>query len=200
MFQGDERPPVGVAAPPVTAGLVRRISARLVDGIAAILLAIVGGVALIVATFTFGSDLGIQDSTLATLGDIVLLLVLLVVLFGPFVAALLVGIVSGLLGKGTGTTPGRRMLGLRVVDADDGEPTRGRAALHGLLRHLPTLLLALGLWPVFFDGDAIIALAVIGGALLLADVVSVLARRDDRALHDVLAGVTVVRRAKGAAA
>lgn len=181
-------------APPTAAGLGRRLGARLVDGVASIVLAIVGGIALLIATFTFGSDLGIDDDTLATLGDLVLLFMIFVVLLGPFLAAMAVGVLSGLFGKGTGTTPGRRLLKLRVVDADDGEPSRGRAALHGVLRHLPTVLLFAGLFPVFLDGDVVLAPAVAGAALLVVDVVTLLARPDDRALHDVVAGVTVVRR------
>lgn len=180
-------------AAPMAAGVGRRLAARLVDGVASIVLAVVGGIALLVATFTFGSDLGLDDGTLATLGDLVLLFMIFVVLLGPFLAAMAVGVLSGLFGKGTGTTPGRRVLGLRVVDADDGEPARGRAALHGLLRHLPTVLVFAGLFPVFLDGDVIVAPAAAGTALVIVDLATLLARRDDRALHDVLAGVTVIR-------
>lgn len=188
----DGAPNVGM---PTAAGLGRRIGARLIDGVVAIVLALVVGFLLVIATFTFGSDLGIDDDTLSALGSIVLLFALLVVFLGPFLAAGFVAVVSGLFGKGTGATPGRRLFKLRVVDADDGQPSRGRAALHGLLGHLPTLLLVLGLLPVVFDGGAIAILAVIGAALLVADVLSPFLRKDDRALHDVLAGVTVVRRA-----
>lgn len=181
-------------AAPAGAGLGRRVAARIVDGIASIVLAIIVGLALIIATFTFGSDLGIDDDTLATLGDLVLLFAIVIVLLGPLLAAMAVGVFSGLFGKGTGTTPGRRLLRLRVVDARDGEPSRGRAALHGLLRHVPTVLLFASVFPVFLDGDVIVLPALAGAVLLVVDIVTALARGDDRALHDVLAGVTVVRR------
>lgn len=181
-------------AAPTAAGLGRRIGARLIDGVAGIVLALVVGFLVVIGTFTFGSDLGIDDGTLATLGDLVLLFALLVVFLGPFVAAAFVGVVSGLFGKGTGTTPGRCMVKLRVVDADDGQPSRGRAALHALLGHLPMLLIAVGLLPVVFDGGALAALAMLGAVFLVVDVLAPFVRKDDRALHDVLAGVTVVRR------
>ncbi len=55
-------------AAPTAAGLGRRLGARLIDGVAATVLAIVGGILIVLATVTFGSDLGIDDGTLSTLG------------------------------------------------------------------------------------------------------------------------------------
>jgi uncharacterized RDD family membrane protein YckC len=161
----------------------------------AVLLGLVLTLFVIVGTFTFGDDLGLTNDTLATLSDVVLLLVIVCVMVGPFLISGLVAVASGLFGKGTGTTPGRRALGLRVVDADDGEPSRGRAALHGLLRHLPTAALFFAFISVGFDGEPLLALAAAGLVALVLDVGAILIRSDDRALHDVLAGVTVTRRA-----
>ncbi len=184
-------------AAPTAAGLGRRLGARLIDGVAATVLAIVGGILIVLATVTFGSDLGIDDGTLSTLGALVLAFAFFVVLIGPFVVALVVGMLAGLFGKGTGTTIGRRIFKLRVVDADDGQPSRGRATLHALLGHVPMLLISIGLLPVVFDGGAIAALGIAGAVLLLADMLAPFVRKDDRTLHDALAGVTVVRRADG---
>ena len=184
-----------VTGRPVAAGAARRAGARLVDAVVAVILGLVLTLLVIVGTFTFGNDLGLTNDTLATLGDVVLLLVIVCVMVGPFLISFLVALASALFGKGTGTTPGRRAFGLRVVDADDGEPARARTAFHGLLRHLPTALLFLAFLSVGFDNEPIFALAAAGLVMLVLDVGAILIRSDDRALHDVLAGVTVTRRA-----
>ncbi len=148
---------------------------------------------LTIGTFTFGDDLGIDEGVMATLGDLILLFFLFVVFLGPFLVAMVLAVLGGLFGRGTGWTPGRATLGLRVVDADDGEPARLRAALHGFLRHLPTVLLFIGFAPVWADSSAIPLVAYAGALLLVADLLVMLTRDDHRAVHDVLAGVTVVR-------
>ena len=67
----------------------------------------------------------------------------------------------------SGTTPGKRVLGLRVVDRAGGKPHAVRALIHSLLRVLSLVLLMSGhLWS-FAD-------------------------RDRRTLYDRLAGVWVV--------
>jgi uncharacterized RDD family membrane protein YckC len=184
-----------VTGRPLAAGAGRRLGARLVDAAVAVVLGIVLTVLVIIGTFTFGDDLGLTNETLATLGDVVLLLVIVCVMVGPFLISALVAMAAAVFGKGTGTTPGRRAFGLQVVDADDGQPSRGRAALHGLLRHLPTALLFFAFLSVGFDGQPLLALAAAGAVLLVVDVGATLIRNDHRALHDVVAGVTVARRA-----
>ncbi len=181
------------ASRPTSAAITRRAGARLIDAVVAVLLGLVLTVVVIVGTFTFGDDLGLTNDTLATLGDVVLYLVVLCVLIGPFVVAFLVALAAAVGGRHAGIHPGRRAFGLRVVDADDGEPARGRAALHGLLRHLPTALVFLGVLEVGFDGDPVLPLAVTGAVLLVLDIGAVVVRGDRRALHDILAGVTVTR-------
>ncbi len=181
------------ASPALTsAGLVRRLVARLIDTAIAAFFGVIVGVACVFAIPLFGSDLGIDDDVLSTLGDLVILLMGFALIAGPVGVALLLTAIAAVRGPDHGRTTGRRVMGLHLALPEGGHPSAGRAVLHGLLGYLAPVALVLSVaTALLVNAGGLFALAAL--VIPVIEVITVLVRRDDRALHDVLAGITVVK-------
>lgn len=175
-----------------SAGLGRRLVARLIDAAIASFLGVIVGVLAVFSLPIFGSSLGIDDGTLSTLGDLVLLLMGFALIAGPVGVALLLTAIAALRGPDHGRTVGRRTMRLYLAIPGGGHPTAGRALLHGMLGHLAPVSLVLAITAALLvNGGGLFALTAL--VIPVIEILTVLVRRDDRALHDVLAGVSVIK-------
>ncbi len=120
---------------------------------------------------------------------------------GAIALLLLIGLVSRRSGRWRGQTPGKRLAGLRVVQADGSPITSDQAWRRTIL-----MLLTLGFWaypvgllvdvllgtPPLATGVCVIVACVLG----LISYWGALRSTDRRLLHDRLAGTVVIRTAK----
>ncbi len=173
MNDDPSKPSAGSTDGAAFAGLWRRVAAFIVD---ALVLAVLGQ--LLGAAFS---------GTLVHLGPWDRLLGFLVA------AAWFVPQDSRLLG---GQTPGKRMLGLRVVDASGAPPAPGRAAARFAILGGPYFIngAALPMGVTMALGGVPLALAVFGAGLSLLYLL-LFNRRTRQSLHDLLTGTFVVRAA-----
>lgn len=150
---------------------------------------------------------------LAWFVDLALVNTILQVLTNPFVGdelrqvlggrllvtplVLLVGAVAPLLASAVqaywGTTPGKRLFQIRVVDRHGLAPSQATLAARMVFQMLPLWAGALGLGLQLLGADIALAIAALGiGVTIITDTGLAFVRRDGRSLHDLLFDTRVV--------
>ena len=78
------------------------------------------------------------------------IIITVLIMFAIVIAAFIYYIIT--LGK-TGQTPGKKIMGVKVVDNDSGQPIgAGRAFLRYLVQYLSNIVCYAGLWSAWLDG------------------------------------------------
>lgn len=156
--QGGGNLPPGAVGP---LSMGNRVIAFIIDGvilniislIAFIILftGVIGSAGTVSCNYTYDSngvptDYNCDNVGGASAGIIITVLVMFAIVIAAFVYYIFV------LGK-TGQTPGKKIMGVKVVDNDSGQPIGvGRAFLRYLVQYLSNIVCYAGLWSAWLDG------------------------------------------------
>lgn len=157
--QGGGNLPPGGAVGPLSMG--NRVIAFIIDGvilniislIAFIILftGVIGSASAVDCNYTYDSngiptDYSCDNAGGASAGIIITVLIMFAIVIAAFVYYIIT------LGK-TGQTPGKKIMGVKVVDNDSGQPIgAGRAFLRYLVQYLSNIVCYAGLWSAWLDG------------------------------------------------